>query len=113
MFTRAIVLDSDDFYELVGDFASEFMDDMASDSRETGARTTENMVRGYFVGAFNRLLDEEHADEMVVFLDKRETKAMRIIDGDDFVKKILNYFYFVKLMDVVETILWLKKRGIK
>jgi len=113
MFTKAIVLDGGSFDKLVGDFALEFMDDMVGDSREIRVKTTENVVRGYFAGAFNRLLDEEHADEMVVFLDKKETKAMRIVDGNDFVEKVLDYYYFVKLTDLVETILELKRRGIK
>jgi hypothetical protein len=102
MFTNAIVLDYKDFWDLVSDFAADFVDDVMDSSQDSGDRMSEDMVRGYFAGRFNRLLDKERVDEMVVFVDDKGTNAMRITDGDDFVEKVLDYFGFASLRDIIE-----------
>ena len=82
-FTKAIALSEAEFRTLVSDEIENFI----SEYETSGVKDED--IRDYISDSFDRLLEYEKVDEMIVFFSNN---IVEIYSGDDFIHWILVYY---------------------
>jgi uncharacterized iron-regulated protein len=102
--TKAIVLDKVDFESLVADLINAFVD--SYEGKLESGKIDERDVKSYFASSFKRILDKEGVSEMIItladiFVDGESTGVVEIMDGDDFVRYMMEYFGDKSLFEII------------